>query len=725
MIEDSYQVFDSRVTIHYAEGTSGWTSPTWTAPDGSVYNTAVIKDEVPLTGPLSELTSVDYLAFAALAERPCTIGQTVREILADEWEQPWDKTDVLTKDLFARIQNWTVLSVQPYSKKGFYGVAFANEDGEAVLALRGEDGGHWNSYFNSTHWEPASFKKHFGAEADQIERAFAFYESVSSMDSVRDIAVCGHSMGGALAEILSARYRLSGESFNAVPFLEIAYVQYAAAMAESFTGIDSFRFVAHANEKDAVGNWKYESVRDRQLHTHLGGNSHELFSFLTVDGEGKPVLTPLVNEASEDGFGAVAVNPSCTVALGTTGNDVFKGKVIDRASHLYLFGGDGNDSIYGGDVISGGRGNDTIDGSFFTRNTTYVYYKGDGVDTILDVDGQDALLLCGFDESDTITIAGTPEDEYIQIRCNHETIINLKNDRSHFGGSFTVTGETIPETELLSLMKSKQYSHEYTISCPVDIEILDANGNVVYTVKDAEEGAYYTEYGNFYVYREENGEYGKFLRMIEGYTVRIVGVGEGTMDVQVQAAADDGSLLPVQSLEAVPVTTTTTATVEKDTQNNASLHVDTDGDSQTDSTLTLTYTLESNASSALTFTEDGYVKGISAGLTAADLAACFATEAIRITDSNGVVLASDADLKTLYRIELLAEDGKTVLDEATILVTCDINCDGESNVLDLLRTRQLIENNEITDWEKMIADLNESGAPDVYDLIDMIKTILA
>lgn len=31
----------SKFIIYYPEGnTSGWTSPTWTAPDGSVYNTA-------------------------------------------------------------------------------------------------------------------------------------------------------------------------------------------------------------------------------------------------------------------------------------------------------------------------------------------------------------------------------------------------------------------------------------------------------------------------------------------------------------------------------------------------------------------------------------------------------------------------------------------------------------------------------------------------------------
>ena len=33
--------------LHYIEGKSGWTTPTWTAPDGTVYTTAAF---VPETG---------------------------------------------------------------------------------------------------------------------------------------------------------------------------------------------------------------------------------------------------------------------------------------------------------------------------------------------------------------------------------------------------------------------------------------------------------------------------------------------------------------------------------------------------------------------------------------------------------------------------------------------------------------------------------------------------
>ena len=38
----------------------------------------------------------------------------------------------------------------------------------------------------------------------------------------------------------------------------------------------------------------------------------------------------------------------------------------------------------------------------------------------------------------------------------------------------------VPETEITSYMKKISYSEEYTVSCPVDIEVFDADGNMVF-----------------------------------------------------------------------------------------------------------------------------------------------------------------------------------------------------------------------------------------------------
>ena len=40
-------IVSTNTTIYYNDGASGWTTPTWTAPDGTVYNTQVIKTSEP------------------------------------------------------------------------------------------------------------------------------------------------------------------------------------------------------------------------------------------------------------------------------------------------------------------------------------------------------------------------------------------------------------------------------------------------------------------------------------------------------------------------------------------------------------------------------------------------------------------------------------------------------------------------------------------------------
>jgi len=118
-----------------------------------------------------------------------------------------------------------------------------------------------------------------------------------------------------------------------------------------------------------------------------------------------------------------------------------------------------------------------------------------------------------------------------------------------------------------------------------------------------------------------------------------------------------------------------------------------------------------------------FLCGIPAGTTVSALSESFVTDALSMKDTDGNVLSADAVLKTGDRIYLMSADGKTVLDEATIIVTGDVNCDGESNVLDLLRGHQLTESSFMAYWEMLACDLNGNHVPDVNDLISMIKEI--
>lgn len=58
----------SKFIIYYPEGnTSGWTSPTWTAPDGSVYNTSTFVSETEtVPGDINGDGVFDYMDISRL-----------------------------------------------------------------------------------------------------------------------------------------------------------------------------------------------------------------------------------------------------------------------------------------------------------------------------------------------------------------------------------------------------------------------------------------------------------------------------------------------------------------------------------------------------------------------------------------------------------------------------------------------------------------------------------
>ena len=73
--------------------------------------------------------------------------------------------------------------------------------------------------------------------------------------------------------------------------------------------------------------------------------------------------------------------------VGSDGNDYMNG--IDGTVDDLLYGEAGNDQLYGGDgndTLVGGAGNDQLEGGL--GNDTYVFNKGDGVDTIYDWNGE-------------------------------------------------------------------------------------------------------------------------------------------------------------------------------------------------------------------------------------------------------------------------------------------------------------------------------------------------
>ncbi|KGM40739.1 hypothetical protein JY96_13665 [Aquabacterium sp. NJ1] len=103
-------------------------------------------------------------------------------------------------------------------------------------------------------------------------------------------------------------------------------------------------------------------------------------------------------------------------AYGNDGNNLMAGN--NRANTLY--GNGGNDKLFGysgNDTIYGGLGNDSLYGS--VGNDTYHFSRGDGADTIYDVDAtagnQDQLMFDGAVNADQVWLAKSGNDLVVSL----------------------------------------------------------------------------------------------------------------------------------------------------------------------------------------------------------------------------------------------------------------------------------------------------------------------
>ncbi|MBQ1250803.1 MAG: hypothetical protein IIY00_04320 [Clostridia bacterium] len=211
--------------------------------------------------------------------------------------------------------------------------------------------------------------------------------------------------------------------------------------------------------------------------------------------------------------------------------------------------------------------------------------------------------------------------QYVEIRHNDQVIARIgRGSRSGRASDFSLVvykeygPDNIPDTYSLGDYFDASFSQRVAVGCPVDIEVLDSEGHVVYTVEDGTEGEYYTPYGSFYVYEEENGEYGKILDLREGYTIRIVGLDEGTMDIT-HWSADGDELTENGGASEIPVREGFAAALTTDDLGVLSLTDDRGeehpliGDSDGEEVRDREYTLHS----LLVYTKEGVLSEIPAG----------------------------------------------------------------------------------------------------------------
>ena len=398
--------------------------------------------------------------------------------------------------------------------------------------------------------------------------------------------------------MIAACYGCQGHSFNSAPFLDVAYWYYSADMAGQFSGVDKFTFSSHVNQNDTiVGNWNGEYIKPKILYAPTRkADNHLLPSLATKNSDGSIGLGSGRQVTKSGSVTQMLMKPlkfknilgDYYIRLGTSGADSQTTVFLGQSYTSY--GGDGDDVIqtsFASDVISGGKGNDNLDGN--RGSDTYIYYQGDGHDVIHDISGRDELVLYGFPSNSSITAAVA--DDYVRVSVGSAAVADIAMQRSFNPfNSFVVRLDGSDEALEINDLLSGKVNHTKTVSvsCPIDVEVIDgATGAVVHTLRDGQEETSYTPYGSFYVYPDEDGEYVKYLDLFEGYSVRIVGVGSGTMDIFVQDISDDLYDPAPFVAEDVPITGETIATIEENT-GGKTLLIDTDGDGTTDTTLPLT-----------------------------------------------------------------------------------------------------------------------------------------
>lgn len=135
--------------------------------------------------------------------------------------------------------------------------------------------------------------------------------------------------------------------------------------------------------------------------TYYVGNATDVV--IENENEGIDTIISDINYQLPDNVENLTIegNRANTYAHGNNLNNVIIGSSADNEMRGYggadyIFGGEGNDTIYGGagdDTLVGGVGDDFLSGS--TGNDTFLFNKGDGIDTVREYAGEQDVVKLG------------------------------------------------------------------------------------------------------------------------------------------------------------------------------------------------------------------------------------------------------------------------------------------------------------------------------------------
>ena len=447
------------------------------------YPGSVVETVYP-TCAMSELTTVDYMAFSELAYLDFdlyayafesnfdSVGsyKTVKQALMamGKWNSNWSsKQGIKYSELCANIENWQVLTYYNHSNSnGFYGVAFKNNDNEVVISYRGsvpldklEQSDGVDAIFDWLIYDIPVEVFNRVVDGRQYNLAFEMYRKIAGGGrSSSQIAVTGHSLGGGLGNLVAARYGCEAQTMNAISVLDTVFFHAPLAMGETYAGIDTWNFRDHANQSDILAGmyehyisteikpyYAYEanvSLSPDMLNLLLGGavgagqelaglvskiaSCHSMESYVKKDSSGAVKMMPVTASFHPIYWKTSTMDfGTKDVNFGSSSRDEISYGFLD-ISNRAAFGGNGADYITTSDwddTIVGGKGNDELHGG--SGDDTYIYYKGNGADTIYDSDGSDELWLYNFSKGDGIIVDVDADNDFVLVQQNNSTIVKI------------------------------------------------------------------------------------------------------------------------------------------------------------------------------------------------------------------------------------------------------------------------------------------------------------